>query len=78
VAASLLTAAPPEEKVRDFTWHRKTYDSETAKLRGLPPWLDYRYLSALLLVFLALILFCCSGNLDMRLPVYTARRLNLT
>ena len=56
VAVSLLTTAPPEEKVRDFTWSRKIYHSETAELRGLPLLHNYRGLSVLLLAFLALIL----------------------
>jgi SSS family solute:Na+ symporter len=56
VVASLLTAAPPEKKVRDFTWDRKIYHDETADLRRLPWMFNYRNLSVLLIGFLALIL----------------------
>jgi len=55
-AVSLLTAPPPEKKVRNFTWQRKIYDQETIEINKLPVTWNYRYLSVLLIVFLALIL----------------------
>ena len=55
-AVSLVTAPPPEKKVRDFTWQRKIYDQETLEIKNLPVTWNYRYLSALLIAFLALIL----------------------
>jgi SSS family solute:Na+ symporter len=56
VAGSLLTAAPPEKKVRHFTWHTKIYDSETAALSDLPFILNCRYQSVMLIALLALVL----------------------
>jgi SSS family solute:Na+ symporter len=53
---SLLTAPPPVKKVRDFTWQRKIYDQETIEINNLPVTWNYRYLSILLIAFLALIL----------------------
>lgn len=55
-AVSLLTAAPSEKKVRDFTWNRKIYEQETTAISGLPIMWNYRYLSAFLIALLALIL----------------------
>jgi SSS family solute:Na+ symporter len=55
-AVSLLTPPPPPEKVGDFTWQRKIYDRETIEISKLPSMWNYRYLSALLIAFLALIL----------------------
>jgi SSS family solute:Na+ symporter len=55
-AVSLLTAPPPEKKVRDFTWQRKIYDQETIEINNLPVTWNYRYLAILLIAFLALIL----------------------
>jgi SSS family solute:Na+ symporter len=55
-AVSLLMPPPPENKVRDFTWQRKIYDRETIEIRKLPFMWNYRYQSALLIAFLALIL----------------------
>ena len=55
-AVSLLTSPPPQNKVSDFTWQRKIYDKETAKISRLPVMWNYRYLSALLIAFLALVM----------------------
>jgi hypothetical protein len=55
-AVSLLTPPPPAEKVSDFTWQRKIYDRETIDISRLPVIWNYRYLSILLLVLLALVL----------------------
>jgi Na+/proline symporter len=54
-AVSLLTP-PPEDKVREFTWQQKIYERETIEISRLPFMLNYRYLSALLIAFLILIL----------------------
>jgi SSS family solute:Na+ symporter len=53
---SLLTAPPPEIKVRDFTWQRKIYNRETIEISRLPFFWNYRHLSFLLIGFLTLIL----------------------
>jgi hypothetical protein len=55
-AVSLLTPPLPENKVREFTWQQKIYDRETIEISKLPFMLNYRYLSALLIAFLILIL----------------------
>jgi SSS family solute:Na+ symporter len=55
-SVSLLTPPPPEKKVKDFTWQRKMYDRETREIGSLPVMWNYRYLSVLLIAFLALIL----------------------
>jgi SSS family solute:Na+ symporter len=55
-AVSLLTPPPPENKVREFSWQRKIYDRETIEISKLPVMWNYRYLSALLIAFLILIL----------------------
>jgi SSS family solute:Na+ symporter len=56
LAVSLMTAPPPEEKVRGFTWHREMFDRETLELSHLPVFYNYRFLAVLLIAFLALIL----------------------
>ena len=55
-SVSLLTPPPPPGKVGDFTWQRKIYDRGTIEISMLPSIWNYRYLSALLIAFLALIL----------------------
>ena len=55
-AVSLLTPPPPENKVREFTWQRKIYDRETTEINKLPVMWNYRYLSVLLIAFLAMLL----------------------
>ncbi|MGD9373765.1 MAG: hypothetical protein PVF14_20230, partial [Desulfobacterales bacterium] len=55
-AVSLLTPPPSPKKIIDFTWQRKLYDRETIEISKLPSMWNYRYLSALLIAFLALIL----------------------
>ena len=54
---SMLTTPPPEEKVKEFTWRRKIYDRETIEISQLPVIWNYRFLSVLLIAFLAVILF---------------------
>ncbi len=56
ITFSLLTAPPPEKKVRDFTWQREMYDRETIELNNLPVTWNYRYQSVLLIAFLILFL----------------------
>jgi SSS family solute:Na+ symporter len=54
---SLLTAPPPEEKVRELTWQKKIFNRETIEIGNLPFFWNYRYQSVLLIAFLFLILF---------------------
>jgi len=51
-----LLTPPPENKVREFTWQRKIFDRETIEISKLPFMWNYRYLSALLIARLTLIL----------------------
>ena len=52
---SLATAPPPEDKVRDYTWKPEMLKAETAELKGLPWYQNYRILSVLLLIVTALV-----------------------
>ena len=53
---SLFTPPPPENKVEEFTWKRKLFDTETDEISNLPLVWNYRYQSIFLMAFLALIL----------------------
>ena len=44
-----------EEKVAHYTWSRRLITEETEELKGLPWYLNYRYLSVLLLIITALV-----------------------
>ena len=55
VMVSLLTAAPPIEKIESLTWSSKLIADETAELAGLPWWQNYRYHSIALLILSALV-----------------------
>jgi len=50
VVASLCSAAPEPEKIRDFVWRRSLYTEETAELKALPFYKNYRYLSLALIM----------------------------
>jgi SSS family solute:Na+ symporter len=53
---SLLTPAPKAEKTEGLTWKNSIFTSETAELRALPWYKNYRTLSVLLLIPTAIIL----------------------
>ena len=53
VAVSLATAPPEAEKIEPYLWTRKLYAAESAELRGVPWFKNYRVLSVLLLVLTA-------------------------
>jgi len=58
LVASLLTAAPPEEKTKGLTWSPKFYEAELKLLEGVPWYKNYRVLSVLLvLCTAALVIF---------------------
>jgi SSS family solute:Na+ symporter len=57
VGVSLATAKPPTDKVENMTWSRKIFREETIELNGLPWYKNYRYLSIILLLLTASIVF---------------------
>ncbi|MEO0007200.1 MAG: hypothetical protein RJA20_1396, partial [Bacteroidota bacterium] len=50
IAVSLATAPPPAEKITGMTWNNTVYEEDSASLRGLPWYQNYRTLSVILLV----------------------------
>lgn len=54
---SMLTAAPPADKVATYTWSTAILREETAELADLPWYKNYRYLSVILLVLTAILLY---------------------
>lgn len=53
---SLFSAAPPEEKLRDTTFSTEEFRQETAALKGVPFWKNYRVMSLGLVVLSAVLL----------------------
>ncbi len=50
IIVSMSTAAPSEEKLKGMIWTPKLIKEETAELADLPWYLNYRYLSIILLI----------------------------
>lgn len=57
VVVSLMTAAPDPEISREMTWRPHIWREETEELKGTPAWQNYRYLSILLLLTTAIIVY---------------------
>lgn len=57
VAVSLMTPPPPAEIAEEMTWSPKLWREESRALEGTPAWKNYRYLSVLLLVTTAVIVW---------------------
>ena len=57
IAISNLYPAPPAEKTEGMIWTTKIYTDETAELRLLPWYKNYRILSVILLLITAIIVF---------------------
>jgi SSS family solute:Na+ symporter len=57
VAVSLMTSPPDPEVAREMTWSPHLWHEETAALRGTPWYKNYRYLSILLLLTTAVIVW---------------------
>ncbi|GET34898.1 sodium/glucose cotransporter 2 [Prolixibacter bellariivorans] len=57
VGVSLATAKPSVDKVENMTWSTKIFREETIELKGLPWYKNYRYLSIILLLLTAAIVF---------------------
>ncbi len=55
VVVSLLTDPPGEEVVGQYTWRKEIFTAETEELKALPWYLNYRYLSVLLLLVTAIV-----------------------
>jgi SSS family solute:Na+ symporter len=50
VVVSLITAAPSEDAVQNYTWRKSIWTEETAELNALPWYQNYRILSLILLL----------------------------
>ncbi len=50
ITTSLITAPPPADKIESMVWTPKLIAEETEELKDLPWYLNYRYLSVILLV----------------------------
>ena len=50
-----MTAPPPAEKVKLYTWKSSMIAEETAELASMPWYLNYRYQSVLLLIITAIV-----------------------
>jgi solute:Na+ symporter, SSS family len=57
VIGSLTAPAPPPEKIDGLMWHRADYDAESAHLKALPAWQNYRYQALALLVVTAVLVW---------------------
>lgn len=57
VGVSLLTSPPDREQINDYLWKRSDFDAESAALRHLPWFRNYRVMAALLLAATALLVF---------------------
>lgn len=55
VVVSLLTDPPSEEVVGQYTWRKEIFTAETEELKSLPWYLNYRYLSVLILLVTAIV-----------------------
>ena len=55
VIGSLMTAPPDASKVEPYIWTKKFYDAETADLKNVPLYQNYRVLSVALLILTAII-----------------------
>lgn len=54
---SLLTPAPPADKVANYTWNKSLIQEESKELAELPWYKNYRYQSVVLLVLTAILLY---------------------
>ncbi len=57
IIASLCTTAPIKEKVEKYVWSKALLIAETKKLKILPIYLNYRYLSLALILITVLFIF---------------------
>lgn len=57
IVFSLATNPPPENKTDGLIWSMKILRAETEELKSLPWYLNYRYLSIILLFFTAIVVY---------------------
>lgn len=57
LAVSLVTPAPPVEKTAGLTWNKAVFEEDSAALRGLPWYQNYRTLALLLLALTFAVVF---------------------
>jgi SSS family solute:Na+ symporter len=57
IVVSLLGEAPPREKTDELTWESRYWTEETRELQGTPLWKNYRFLSIVMLVSTAVIVY---------------------
>lgn len=57
VTVSLSTAPPPANKTEGLIWTKQIYREETEELAGLPWYKNFRYLSIILLIITAIIVY---------------------
>lgn len=57
VCVSLSTAPPPAEKYEGLTWTPRLFHEETAELIGMPWYQNYRVLSVVLLISMAIFVY---------------------
>ncbi|MEM6765360.1 MAG: sodium:solute symporter [Bacteroidota bacterium] len=55
VAVSLSTPPQSEQQVREYTYTKAVFDADTAELKGVPWYTNYRILSVLLIILTAII-----------------------
>ena len=55
VVVSLSTAPPDEEQVSAYIWKKSMYDEDTERLKGLPWYQNFRYLSIIVIVISAIL-----------------------
>jgi len=56
VVVSLLTSPPSEEKVKDYTWSKQIYKTETLELKEIPFYKNYRFHAVALMILLLIVL----------------------
>ncbi len=57
IGISLATAPPDQEKIQNFVYTRKVFDEDTASLKGLVWYKNYRILGMILLIITAILVF---------------------
>lgn len=57
VGISLATAPPDQDKIKNFVYTRKVFDEDTASLKGLVWYKNYRILGMILLIITAILVF---------------------
>ncbi|NRB49314.1 MAG: sodium/solute symporter [Saprospiraceae bacterium] len=57
IGVSLATAPPDQEKIKNFVYTRSVFDEDTASLKGLVWYKNYRILGMILLIITAILVF---------------------